>query len=668
MVVRSKKRRCVAPAPSALKRRRIDPFADETGAKLKNRHLNRRSTAGIVLTLGVGDTGQLGLGPDITERLKPARFSAASLSNGCLNDDVESFVQVVAGGMHTVCLTADGRVFTFGCNDEGALGRQSTDTSLQDTDGKSVDGLVEESRPGVVTFPEKDVHIIMISAGDSHTAALDNLGRVWLWGTFRGSGGAIGLTKEGEICRCPIRLETLLSVVVKIASGQDHLVCLTEEGRLLTMGCGEQGQLGRIAERFSKDGGRNGFDLLLQPGECRVRGCKRFVDVWAGGFATIARCMNSGVIYACGLNNYGQLALVKKRSVEVKKRMEIGGNTLAGTEDFVKSEQVSESMLTKRQGPLVQFMLTPANGFDPEKNWVQFAIGMHHTLALTSSGEVYAVGRSDYGRLGFTVSKSDSDVSAVPSPHVVQGPLLGRKCCWIGCGEACSFAIDDAGKAFSWGMGSSQQLAHEVEYEDAPEPGEMVGKNLLNRRVVMVDAGGQHAVMLAADPSRVKPRATKLDTEEASGKIAPPKDEKSVVTNNHTPSAPMDTTSEVAVSVTNEKNSSDKPLVNSLSGSNLPPEVASTAGATVNSSSVHSCSFVASDQSSLSSAHSTDGGGSSRLGGSLFAQPVDAPLASKAGVAPAAGVNCGGSTTSTSEPSFPLTDGGSNTASPANTH
>lgn len=83
-----------------------------------------------------------------------------------------------------------------------------------------------------------------------------------MWGTFRGASGAIGLTKEGEIRRSPIHLASLTDFVVKIVSGQDHLVCLTSEGRLLTMGCGEQGQLGRIAERFSKDGGRNGYSKL----------------------------------------------------------------------------------------------------------------------------------------------------------------------------------------------------------------------------------------------------------------------------------------------------------------------------------------------------------------------------------------------------------------------
>ena len=65
------------------------------------------------MSLGTGDTGQLGLGEDITERTKPALVTG-----------VEGKVMAVAaGGMHTVCVTTDGKVWSFGCNDEGALGR-----------------------------------------------------------------------------------------------------------------------------------------------------------------------------------------------------------------------------------------------------------------------------------------------------------------------------------------------------------------------------------------------------------------------------------------------------------------------------------------------------------------------------------------------------------------
>ena len=74
---------------------------------------SREAKAGSVLSLGTGDTGQLGLGEDITERTKPALVTGV---NG-------KVMAVAAGGMHTICVTTDGKVWSFGCNDEGALGR-----------------------------------------------------------------------------------------------------------------------------------------------------------------------------------------------------------------------------------------------------------------------------------------------------------------------------------------------------------------------------------------------------------------------------------------------------------------------------------------------------------------------------------------------------------------
>ena len=52
---------------------------------------------GVVLTMGQGETGQLGLGPDVDERKRPT-----------LVKSLVDVVEVVAGGMHTVCLTAQG--------------------------------------------------------------------------------------------------------------------------------------------------------------------------------------------------------------------------------------------------------------------------------------------------------------------------------------------------------------------------------------------------------------------------------------------------------------------------------------------------------------------------------------------------------------------------------
>lgn len=51
----------------------------------------------MVLATGQGDVGQLGLGPDILEKSRPT-----------LVEQVKDVAEVLAGGMHTVCLTSTG--------------------------------------------------------------------------------------------------------------------------------------------------------------------------------------------------------------------------------------------------------------------------------------------------------------------------------------------------------------------------------------------------------------------------------------------------------------------------------------------------------------------------------------------------------------------------------
>lgn len=61
------------------------------------------------------------------------------------------------------------QVYTFGCNDEGALGRETTEEG-------------SETVPGKVVLDQK---VVQVSAGDSHTAALTEDGTVFIWGAFR---------------------------------------------------------------------------------------------------------------------------------------------------------------------------------------------------------------------------------------------------------------------------------------------------------------------------------------------------------------------------------------------------------------------------------------------------------------------------------------------------
>ncbi|XP_005105535.1 regulator of chromosome condensation isoform X2 [Aplysia californica] len=410
------------------KKRTLNHIEEGSARKrLKVSHDSHGSTQGVVLTCGQGDVGQLGLGEDIMER---SRMSFVDIP--------DPVIQVCAGGMHTVCLTSTGQVYTFGCNDEGALGR---DTSVEGS----------ETRPAKVNIP---CPIVMVTGGDSHTAALSDDGRVYAWGNFRDANGSIGLTSNG-IEKTPVEL-IQEEVIIKIASGSDHLACLTDRGELLTLGCAEQGQLGRIAECFATRGGRKGLDMILSPGRVKVkrhrsRKLATFSDVWTGQYMTFAQDKETGDIYAWGLNNYFQLGFGDMENRFVPER--------------VKS-------------------------FSENGPWSMISGGQHHTVALDGKGKVHTLGREDYGRLGLGEKCGEKDL-----PTLVPA-LQDFTCTNVAAGGCVTFAVTSDGSVYSWGMGSNNQLGAGDD-EDRFEPTKVAGKQMESRQGVSVSSGGQHTVLLA---------------------------------------------------------------------------------------------------------------------------------------------------------------------------
>ena len=68
----------------------------------------------------------------------------------------------------------------------------------------------------------------------------------------------------------------------------------------------------------------------------------------------------------------------------------------------------------------------------------------------------------------------------------------------VSAGSACTFAITESGKAFGWGFGENLQLTNGVE-EDAPTPIMCQGKQIDDRKILAIDAGGQHTAIIAMD-------------------------------------------------------------------------------------------------------------------------------------------------------------------------
>jgi regulator of chromosome condensation len=72
---------------------------------------------GVVLAFGSGDCGQLGhgVGEDSDMIVSTPRVITAL--------EKHHVIRVACGGLHTVAVSKEGAVFTWGCNDDGALGR-----------------------------------------------------------------------------------------------------------------------------------------------------------------------------------------------------------------------------------------------------------------------------------------------------------------------------------------------------------------------------------------------------------------------------------------------------------------------------------------------------------------------------------------------------------------
>eukprot|EP00124_Ichthyophonus_hoferi_P000206 Ihof_evm13s7 gene=Ihof_evmTU13s7 len=118
-------------------------------------HFSHGSVPAIAMTFGMGENDQLGY--ESAERKKPK-----------VVDGLPPAMQVCCGGLHTAVITKDGKVYTFGVNDEGALGRGGAESDVSPMEGEIA-----------------SMKAIQVSCGDSHSVVLCDDGSVYGSGIYR---------------------------------------------------------------------------------------------------------------------------------------------------------------------------------------------------------------------------------------------------------------------------------------------------------------------------------------------------------------------------------------------------------------------------------------------------------------------------------------------------
>lgn len=159
--------------------------------------------------------------------------------------------------------------------------------------------------------------------------------------------------------------------------------------------------------------GLGDLQSTIEPRRIDVLCGKKIVSLSYGTGPHVVIATADGEVFAWGHNGYSQLG---------------NGTTNHGLTPAL----VSTNLLSKRV--------------------TEVACGSHHTIALTTDGEVYAWGYNNSGQVG------SGSTANQPTPRRVSSCLQSKVVVNIACGQLCSMAVLDNGEIYGWGYNCNGQL------------------------------------------------------------------------------------------------------------------------------------------------------------------------------------------------------------------
>ncbi|MFL5620021.1 MAG: protein kinase domain-containing protein [Gemmatimonadaceae bacterium] len=332
-----------------------------------------------------------------------------------------SRVSVVAGGLHTCLVAADGRAFCWGGNDQGQLG---------------VAGGNRLSAPSAVGA---DLRFTAIAPGLAHSCAIARGGALWCWGeNDHGQLGDRTQTSRGTPVRSAVGY-----AFRAIAAGAAHTCGLTNDGSALCWGSDAHGQLG--------DGGATDRSSPVA-----VLGAQRFVSLDVGWNFTCGLA-DGGKAWCWGDNSAGQLGdgTTANRRQPSPVQGAIGFQAItAGSAHACGITPSGEAYCWGRNasGELGDGSTSPRSTpvrVRTDEQFVSIAAGAVHTCAVASDGEAWCWGRNTYGQLGNGGTSDSGQPVRVAGGHTFTSVRAFGS-------HTCGTTV--SGEAFCWGYNSDGQL------------------------------------------------------------------------------------------------------------------------------------------------------------------------------------------------------------------
>lgn len=239
--------------------------------------------------IGSNMMGQLGLGSDHDSTNKPIEHPF--FKN-------KKIIKIATGKLHTLVLCENNELYSWGVNDDCALGREG-----------------DESVPELVNLKQ---NIVDICCGASYSAVLTDKGNVFGCGTFKSSSGVFGFDKDNKFQSEFKKIENIRRIE-GIYGGENHIIMIDRNNNLWTFGANESGQLGRASrERHIK--------RSLEPSQISTKQSKTinnaFVYAAAGGSHSMA-INTDRECFGWGSNFNGQLGVGDLNASLLRRKVDL---------------------------------------------------------------------------------------------------------------------------------------------------------------------------------------------------------------------------------------------------------------------------------------------------------------------------------------------------------
>lgn len=304
--------------------------------------------------------------------------------------------QAIAGPGHSIAVTSNGAVYSFGSNGSGQLGHGLT------PDGNTAD----EHRPHLIRSLQ-GIRIIQAAVGAGRTMLISDAGRVYAFGKDS-FGDAEPAAQGPRTVNTPQLVESLKDIfVVQAAIGNFFTAVLSREGRVYTFSWGNDERLGHHTDPN---------DVQPRP----LLGALENIPVVqiAAGYCYLLAlaCQPSGMsVYSVGCG--------------------LGGKLGHGSRTDEKYPRLIEQFQTLNLQPMV------------------VAAGAWHAAVVGTDGRVCTWGWGRYGCLGH----GNEECELVPK--VVEA-LRDVKAVHVATGDYTTFVVSDNGDVYSFGCGESSSLGH----------------------------------------------------------------------------------------------------------------------------------------------------------------------------------------------------------------